>query len=276
MDHKQLPPARPWILAESTLDSVRRSEFQMAILPLGATEPHNLHLPYATDIYEADWIASEIAQAAWEQGARPVVLPTIPYGTETNLQRFPLAMNIMPSTLFRVIEDLVQSVAVCGIRKLLILNSHGGNELKPLLRELYGKTEVQLFLCNWFQMVRDLSLRIFEKQDDHAGEMETSMILAYRPELVARHDDGSLKADLGEARPMRFEALDKGWVSITRPWHLLTTNSGCGNPHSATAEKGQQLMACIRDRLVPFIVKLSSESIDDAFPFENPSSTPLS
>ena len=70
---------RPWILAECTLETVRQSEYQMAILPLGATEPHNLHLPYATDIFEAEWIASEIAEAAWEQGARPVVLPVIPY-----------------------------------------------------------------------------------------------------------------------------------------------------------------------------------------------------
>ena len=167
-----------------------------------------------------------------------MVLPAIPYGTETNMQRFPLAMNIMPSTLFRVIEDLVQSVAASGIRKLLILNSHGGNELKPLLRELHGKTDVQLFLCNWFQMVRDLSKNIFDKPDDHAGEMETSMILAYRPELVAKSSDGGLNADQGAARPMRFEALEKGWVSITRPWHLLTTNSGCGDPHAASADKG--------------------------------------
>ena len=266
---KQLPAPRPWILAECTLDTVRKSDYQMAILPLGATEPHNLHLPYATDIYEAEWIASEIAQAAWEQGARPVVLPAIPFGTETNLQRFPLAMNIMPSTLFRVIEDLVQSIAASGIRKLLILNSHGGNELKPLLRELYGKTDVQLFLCNWFQMVRDLSKSIFDQPDDHAGEMETSMILAYRPELVAKSSDGRLNADEGASRPMRFEALEKGWVSITRPWHLLTTNSGCGNPHAASADKGHRMMAGIRERLVPFVVQLSNAPINESFPFES-------
>ena len=262
------PISRPWILAESTLETVRASKYEMAILPLGATEPHNLHLPYATDIYEADWIASEIAQAAWEQGARPVVLPTIPYGTETNLQRFPLAMNVMPSTLFRVIEDLIQSVSASGIRKVLLLNSHGGNELKPLLRELYGKTDVQLFLCNWFQMVRDLGQSIFEKPDDHAGEMETSMILAYRPELVARRSDGSLTADAGAARPMQFEALEKGWVSITRPWHLLTSNTGCGNPHAASAEKGHEMMAGIRARLVPFLVELCKASVDEPFPFK--------
>ncbi len=259
--------SRPWILAENTLDSVRKADYQMAILPLGATEPHNLHLPYATDIYEAEWIASEVAHGAWRQGARPVVLPAIPYGTETNMQRFPLAMNIMPSTLFRVIEDLIQSLAASGIRKLLILNSHGGNELKPLLRELYGKTEVQLFLCNWFQMVRDLYSQIFEKPDDHAGEMETSMILAYRPELVSKRSDGGLNADPGTAKAMQFEALEKGWVSITRPWHLLTTNSGCGDPHAASAEKGREMMTGICERLVPFVVQLSHASIDEKFPF---------
>lgn len=265
---KQQPAPRPWILAECTLEMVRASGYTMAILPLGATEPHNLHLPYATDNYEAEWIVSEIAEAAWQQGARPVVLPVIPYGTETNMQRFPLAMNIMPSTLGRVIEDLLQSVAASGIRKLLILNSHGGNELKPLLRELYGKTEVQLFLCNWFQMVRDVSASIFERPDDHAGEMETSMILAYRPELVAKTSNGDLNADDGASRSMRFEALEKGWVSITRPWHLLTTNSGCGNPHAASAEKGLLMMERIRERLVPFIVQLSNATIDETFPFQ--------
>ncbi len=73
------------------------------------------------------------------------------------------------------------------------------------------------------------------------GEMETSIILHFRPELVVLNEDGSLRADAGAVRPFRYEALEKGWVTVTRPWHLLTTNSGAGNPHSATAEKGQRL-----------------------------------
>jgi creatinine amidohydrolase len=261
--------AAPWKLAEITLQDVRDANFQAAVLPFGATEPHNLHLPYGTDILEADWIANEICKGAWQRQAHVALLPTIPYGTETNMQRFPLAMNLQPSTLGLVVRDLVQSVEASGIRKLLLLNSHGGNELKPILRELYGQTGVHIFLCNWFQMVRDAASQIFDIPDDHAGEMETSLILAYRPELVARKENGQLQADDGRVAASRFEAVQKGWVGITRPWHLLTTNSGSGTPHAATAEKGQALMEVIRARLVPFLVDLASSPCDESFPFVN-------
>ncbi|MFP6669970.1 MAG: creatininase family protein, partial [Pirellulaceae bacterium] len=151
--------------------------------------------------------------------------------------------------------------------KIVLLNSHGGNEMKPLLRELCDKTPAHLFLCNWYQMVRDQYDEIFENREDHAGEMETSLALAYFPELVARHEDGSLTADDGKTRPFRFRALTEGWVSITRPWHLLTTNSGSGNPHAASAAKGEQLMQLMVDRLSQFLVELSASPLDDTFPF---------
>jgi creatinine amidohydrolase len=258
----------PTLLSEANLAQVRVANYQVAILPFGATEPHNLHLPYGTDVFEADWIAAESARRASELGAKVVVLPTIPYGTESNLAGFPLAMNLQPTTLLAVIRDLVESISQAGIRKIVILNSHGGNDFKPFLRELYGRTDAHLFLCNWYQMVRDLVGKICEHPDDHAGEMETSLILAYRPELVARKTDGGLTADAGSTRPLRFQALREGWVGMTRRWTLLTTNSGSGNPHSATAEKGQAILDAICSRFVPFLVELSNSPLDDAFPFE--------
>ncbi len=258
---------RPWRLFEKNLQSVQETDWDTAILPFGATEPHNLHLPYGTDCLEAELLADILCQNAWEQGARLCLLPTIPFGTESNLQEFPLAINLQPSTLLQILTDIVQSLEKSGIRKLVLFNSHGGNDFKPFLRELYGRTQVQLFLCNWFQMVRDAASKIFEFPDDHAGEMETSLILTFRPELVARRSDGSLTADAGSVRPMRFEALEKGWVSITRPWHLLTTNSGSGNPHHASAEKGKELIEVLKQRLVPFLVELSKAQVDASFPF---------
>ena len=264
MNHRN---QHPWRLFEKTLQSVRETEWDTAILPFGATEPHNLHLPYGTDCLEAEFLADILCQDAWEQGARICLLPTIPFGTESNLQQFPLAMNLQPSTLLQVLRDVVETLEKSGFRKLVLLNSHGGNDFKPFLRELYGKSRVQLFLCNWFQMVRDAAAQIFHSPDDHAGEMETSLILAFRPDLVAKHPDGSLSADSGAVRPFRFEALEKGWVSMTRPWHLLTTNSGSGNPHRASAEKGHELIAVVKQRLVPFLVELSQSKVDDSFPF---------
>jgi creatinine amidohydrolase len=264
------PPKRPspGILAEASLEDVRNWKPRVAVLPLGATEPHNLHLPYGTDSLEAELIASRACQAAWEQGGRPVLLPTLPYGTESNLQAFPLAMNLQPTTLFRVIQDLVDSLQNSGIEYLLLLNSHGGNDLKPLLRELYGQTKVQLLLCNWFHMISDVAAELIEHPDDHAGEVETSLILSCRPDLVRTNADGEFQADAGQRRPFRLEALRQGWVSVTRPWHLLTTNSGSGNPHRATAAKGEQLLEAMTDRLAPLLVSLSHESPDAWFPFQ--------
>lgn len=259
---------RPWILAETNYTHTKEVPYEVAVLPLGATEPHNLHLPYGTDVFEATIIGQHVCQAAHERGARVLLLPTIPYGTETNLRAFPLAMNLDPSTLFQVIKDLVASLDASGVRKLLLLNSHGGNELKPLLRELYGKTPVHVFLCNWYQMVSDQYESIFEHRDDHAGEMETSFALAYFPDLVLRDDEGALAADAGDTAKSRLRALNEGWVSITRPWHLLTTNTGSGYPHAATAGKGQQLMKLITDRLGEFLVELSDAALDERFPFE--------
>jgi len=261
---------RLWLLEEMTLADVRVISPTTAILPLGATEPHNLHLPYGTDSLEAWHLADQCCRSAILEGARIVQLPVLPYGTETNLQAFPLAMNLQPSTMALVLRDLVESLAHSGIHKLLIFNSHGGNDLKPVLRELYGRTPVQIFLCNWYQMVRDVISTICQHADDHAGEMETSLILAFRPELVRKNAQGpGFAADSGTQRSMRFDALQQGWVALTRPWHLLTTNSGSGNPHAATAEKGQRICQLIVDRISPFLVQLSQSELDSDFPFES-------
>ena len=258
---------RPWILAETNYAHTKQNSYEVAVLPLGATEPHNLHLPHSTDTLEATTIGEHVCEAAHQQGAKVVLLPTVPYGTETNMQAMPLAMNLDPSTLYQVVSDLVESLVNNGIYKILLINSHGGNEMKPLLRELCGRTDAHLFLCNWFQMVKDQAAEIFEHEEDHAGEIETSLGLAYFPDLVARHEDGSLTADDGQTRPFRFQALQEGWVSITRPWHLLTTNTGSGNPHAASAEKGQQVMQLMVDRLSKFLVELSASPLDETFPF---------
>ena len=258
---------RPWKLAETNYAYVKEHAFEVAVLPLGATEPHNLHLPYGTDTMEGDTIGEALCAAAHERGAKVVLLPTMPYGTETNQMAFPLAMNVNPSTLAAVIRDLVESLAQHGIRKVVLLNSHGGNDLKPVLRELYGRTSAHLFLCNWYRVLADVYGEIFERPDDHAGEMETSLILAYFPHLVAQDEHGRLLADDGTIADTRFEAVNRGWVSITRPWHLLTTNSGAGNPHAASADKGRQLVARLVERLAGFLVELSATKLDERFPF---------
>jgi creatinine amidohydrolase len=258
---------QPWRLEELNYGQVKANPpFEVAVLPLGATEPHNLHLPYGTDTFQVETIAAKACALAHQAGARVLELPAMPYGTETNQMKFPLAMNLNPSTLARVITDLVDSLAQHGIRRCVILNGHGGNDLKWVLREIHRQTPVHIFLCNWYKMASDVYETIFDEKDDHAGEMETSMGLAHFPRLVALE-----QADSGAVKPSRFEAVNRGWVEITRPWHLLTTNSGAGNPRAATAAKGEQFTTVVAERLGRFLTELAQSPLDDTFPFQKTS-----
>ena len=258
---------RPWVLAENNYAHVKEADYEVAVIPLGATEPHNLHLPYGTDVFEATVVGEKICEAAYLQGAKVTLLPTIPFGTETNLSEFPLAINVNPTTLFLFLSDIIESLVNSGIHKIVLLNSHGGNGMKPFLREMANETEAQLFLCNWYDAIRDCYFDIFEVAEDHAGEMETSFGLAYFPNLVATDATGKLLADDAKTNASQFQALNEGWVSITRPWHLLTTNSGAANPHAATAEKGEKMMDVVVERLGKFLVELSSSILDEQFPY---------
>lgn len=260
-------PMRPWILSEVNYDYVKKNPYEVAVLPLGATEPHNLHLPYGTDVIEGTVVGERACEIAHRAGAKVVLLPTLPYGTETNMKEFPLAMNLYPTTIYRIITDLVESLVRSNIRKVVLVNSHGGNDLKALLRELYGRTPAAIFLCNWYQMIGDLQGDVLKHRDDHAGEMETSFILSAAPHLVAKTPKGELIADDGAVAKSRFDAVNRGWVSITRPWHLLTSNSGSGYPHEASAEKGEKIIAAAAERLGAFLTELSAATIDERFPF---------
>jgi creatinine amidohydrolase len=256
-------PMRPWLLADLNYGQVKsQAPFEVAVLPMGATEPHNLHLPYATDTLQVEVIGERACALAHEAGARVVLLPTLPYGTETNQMRFPLAMNLNPSTVARVVADLVDSLAAHGVRKCVLLNGHGGNDLKWVLREMHRTTPVHLFLCNWYKMAADRHKEIFADPGDHAGELETSMMLAHAPELVALD-----QADPGATASTRFEAVNRGWVEITRPWHLLTTNSGAGDPRPATAAKGEALTEIVVQRLSGFLQDLAASPLGDDFPY---------
>ena len=126
------------------------------MLPFGATEPHNLHLPYGTDT-----LGSGSDRRTSLQPRPPVredasfCCRRCPTAHRAITAGLPLSLNVQPTTLLALVRDIVESLVDSGIRKIVLLNSHGGNELKMILRELYGRTEAQLFLCFWPDVVRD-------------------------------------------------------------------------------------------------------------------------
>jgi creatinine amidohydrolase len=128
-------------------------------------------------------VGEQICQAAHERGAKVVLLPTIPYGTETNMRQLPLAMNLNPSTLNAVLTDLIQSLVGSGIRKIVVLNSHGGNESNRVTR-LYGHRRVPVLV----QLVQHSGRRTarFSEPEDCLGD-GMSFVMAHFPELIGRH-----------------------------------------------------------------------------------------
>ena len=257
---------RPWLLEELNLAAVKAQArpCDVAVLPMGATEPHNYHLPYGNDFLTVRRVGERICEQAHQRGAKVLLLPTIPFGVDSNLLEFPLTIHVSLKALAAVLRDVIRSLECHGIRKLVLLNGHGGNELKPLLREWYGQTRVFATVVDWWKTGADKYAEIFSKPDDHAGEMETSVALALFPELVEME-----KASDGAKHEARFEAIRRGWAAITRPWHLLTESSGVGDPRAATREKGEKYLALVTERLAQFLVELSAAEMDETFPFAN-------
>src|SRR3954468_7385799 len=175
-------PGRPYILAETNWKAVKDTRFEVAVLPWGATEAHNYHLPYATDTIQCDALAAEAARIAWERGARVVVLPTVPFGVNTGQLDIRLCLNMNPSTQAALLADLVHALEAQGVRKLVVFNGHGGNDFRQMIRELQPRTRVFLCALNWYKVVDQAAY--FADLGDHAGELETSVMLHVAPDLV--------------------------------------------------------------------------------------------
>lgn len=252
-------PARPYILAETTWKTVRETGYEVAVLPWGATEAHNYHLPYGTDNYQCDHIAAEAARLAWDAGTRVVVLPGVPFGVQTGQLDIPLCLNLNPSTQAAVVGDLAASLGGQGVRKLVILNGHGGNDFRPTIRELQPRVTIFLCVANWYQ-VADAG-DYFEDLGDHAGELETSIMLHVTPELVRP----LAEAGEGMERRSRIAAFREGWAWAPRRWTQVSTDTGVGNPRAATRQKGERYTAVVVERLSRFLVDLAAADPDDLY-----------
>jgi len=243
---------RPFVLLETNWKEIQTVSWQLAILPWGATEAHNYHLPYGTDVFEANAIAEKAAAIAWNMGAFPIVLPTLPFGVNTGQPDILLDINMNPSTQAAILRDILTVLDRQGIHRLLILNSHGGNDFKTMLRELgLSFPNMLLTTCNWFQALD--KTQYFELPGDHADEMETSIIMHLHPELVLTLE----QAGDGLARKPRIAAFREGWAWSERKWSMVTADTGIGDPSRASAEKGERYLEDLCHKLGEFIYALA-------------------
>lgn len=238
-------------LLERMIGYERRTfKFDKAILAVGATEYHGDHLPYGTDTIVARQIAEEVAKRI--DGL--LVLPPIPYGMSLHYAKFPIAVTLTSETLTKLLKEVLASLLSHGIRKLFIVNGHDGNiaPIEVATREFKVKhPEMKICVLEaWWTTAGELLPKgTFEVWDGlgHAGEGETSIMLAINPKLV------EMKYAKGVVPELPFHVQIK-WV-----FEELTPYGATGDPSKATKEKGKKMMKALIDHVASFIEEMDKK-----------------
>jgi creatinine amidohydrolase/Fe(II)-dependent formamide hydrolase-like protein len=234
----------------------------VAILPVGAIEQHGPHLPLDTDSFDADYMARRVAAACSDP--KPLVLPLIPFGVSYHHEDFRGTVSVRNETLAQFVYDVGIGVARNGIRKLVILNGHGGNEPSLNHAAQMINRDTHIFVCVDTGETSDVDIYdiIDTPNDVHAGEIETSTSLAIRPHLVRT------KA-LAKAVP----SFSSRYLDLTSqrgvPWHAHThkiSSSGVmGDPTRATAEKGRRIWQIQIAHLVALVEDLKRMTLEEIY-----------
>ena len=240
----------------------RLKRMDIAILPVGAIEQHGPHLPLDTDAFDAGYLANRVAEACSDP--KPLVLPLIAYGVSYHHDDFKGTISIGNDTLSRLVYDIGMSAARNGIRKLIIINGHGGNE--PALNHAAQmiNRDARIFVCVDTGETSDVDIDgIVETRNDvHAGEIETSTSLAVRPALV--------RMDLAEAfvpdfssRYLNFTSMrGVSWYAHTRK---ISATGVMGDPTRASAEKGEKIWQTMIAHLVALAEDLKSMTLEEIY-----------
>ncbi len=224
------------LFAEMNREQLRSAAGKaMAILPIGATEQHGPHLPTGTDFFAVEALAREAAVAA--AGIPTIVTPTLPFGSSHHHFIFGATLSLSTDTYYRVLCDLIESLATDGFTRIFLVNGHGGNhELAELAaRDTALRKKVHVAAGSYWRIAwRDLVAAGAHRGRNlpgHAGGFETSMILSLRPDLVPAvrpHRDGEFGSDPVGLHPYRAEHHDF-WREI---------EGFTDSPDKATAENG--------------------------------------
>lgn len=249
----------PVDLTSACYGKVKDVKYDMDVLPWGATEPHNYHLPYMTDSILSHKIAVESAQKAYrEADAHVMVLPPVNFGSHNLGQHsLPFCIHYRYETQKAVLTDTVEALERQGIKKLLIINGHGGNSFKNMIRDLaLDKPDFMIATTEWYT-VEDSSKYFEAEIDDHAAETETSVMMYYFPESVNLEEAGSGEV-IGK---FKIESLDRKVAWTPRHWDRISADTGVGDPAKASPEKGRKFADAIVAKISRLLVEMSQSEL---------------
>ncbi len=243
-------------LSISSLSDTYNRHFDLAILPWGATEPHNMHLPYLTDTILSHDVSVDAATLAKINGISAMVLPGVSLGSQNPGQReLPFCIHAKYATQYAILCDIVDSLSAQGIKRLLIVNGHGGNIFKNMIRDLsVDKPDFIIATTEWYTFVDPNSF--FEEPGDHAGDLETSVMLHYHEELVDMSTAGS-----GESKSFAIDCLKSGKIWTPRNWQKISKDTGIGDPRAATKEKGTKYVSVVVKELSKIVCEFATQDL---------------
>jgi creatinine amidohydrolase len=247
----------------------------IAVLPLAATEQHGPHLPLSVDTDIVNGVV-RIAMPFLKEAAPdlPVYfLPTQAIGLSPEHAAFPGTLTLKPETLMRLWTDIAESVNAAGIHKLVLFNAHGGHvgAMDVVSRDLRARLGMLVYSVSWYQLPllnaegKDLNALFSDHEHRfgvHAGEVETSVMLALKPESV-QMDKAQNFQSTSEERATKFSILGNG-KSAKLAWQMQDYNAAgaAGNATAATAAKGQALLDAAGRSLAHLLVEIDQLPAD--------------
>ena len=236
----------------------------VAVLPVAATEQHGPHLPLSVDQTLVDGvIAAALPQLP--AAASVLFLPTQQVGYSPEHSRYAGTLTLSSATVIATWVELGECVARSGVKKLLLLNSHGGQVslMDVVARELRSRCKLIVYSCSWWNLpLGDAVNGLFSAEEHrfgvHAGEIETSMMLALRPQHVHMAQARNFKSSSQE-RAAKYPILGNG-SSAKLGWQMqdYNTHGAAGNAAGATPEKGRAVLDAAGAQLALLLQELSS------------------
>jgi creatinine amidohydrolase len=241
----------------------------VAVLPLGATEQHGPHLPLGVDTVLADGIVT--AALPLLPAELPVLfLPTQQIGLSPEHARFAGTLTLSAETVIRMWNEIGAGVARAGVKKLVLFNAHGGHvgAMDIVARELRAAHGLIVYSVSWFNLPLGDAGTQFDAGEHrfgvHAGDIETSMMLALAPQQVRMAEAKNFRST-SEQRAADYAILGNG-KSAKLGWAMEDYNpqGAAGNAAAATATRGQAVVDAAAEQLALLLAEVSRLPLDTA------------
>jgi creatinine amidohydrolase/Fe(II)-dependent formamide hydrolase-like protein len=240
----------------------RFKEVDIVLLPVGSIEQHGPHLPLDTDAFDADYLAKKVAEGC--EDPKPLVLPAIPYGVSYHHEDFSGTISVTPETLSKLVYEIGINVARQGIKKLVIINAHGGNGPALHYAAQMINRDAHIFTCvdTGETSNPDIVALAETPNDVHAGEIETSTSLAVRPGLVRLE---SARKFIPEFSSRYLNFTSKRHVEWYTRTAKISPHGVLGDPTKASREKGEKMWGLMIKHLVEFVDDLKGLNLEEIY-----------